>query len=129
MIRFVDLRGPESESFLHRVTAGKVKSLPVGSGRRGLFLSGQSRVVAQFDLLREAADHFRLAVPEECATALAEGLEALHLSEDLTITLQPEERAGLRYLDSAGDATEEYLVRRGSWPSAVPGWQNTSARR
>lgn len=123
MIRFVNVVGPDSESFLSRVTAGTVKGVPEGSGRRGLLLTGQSRVVAQFDLLHLAKDRFRLAVPEECASALADGLEALHFSEDLTIAVQENQTAGLRPEPAAsGEQGLFSLLTEGSWPAPVPGW-------
>lgn len=118
MLRFVDVKGKDAAEFLQRVTAGTVKGLAPGSGRAGLLLNGQSRVLAQFDLLR-TADGYRLAAPVECAGSLAEDLEALHFAEDLTITLT----------DSYAVAEAQAVATRGdvfafaeTWPSPVPGF-------
>jgi folate-binding Fe-S cluster repair protein YgfZ len=111
--------GKDAEDFLHRVTAGRVKGLQPGEGAGGLLLTGQSRMIAFFDLLREE-NGFLLAVPEACANALAEGLEKLHFAEDLEIELAPWK---VNAVPGEEDKRESVFPFRGSrWPSAVPGY-------
>ncbi len=125
-MRITELKGKDSEEFLHRVTAGTVKALKDGEGRSGLLLTGQSKMIAQFELLRFAKDHFLLASPEACTSQLRAGLEALHFSESLEI-IPSEKKIGIR--ECSGAIREEGknfpFFRSGdkfSWNSAVPGF-------
>lgn len=86
-MKIVEVKGPDSADFLHRVTAGSVKLLGAGQGKAGCLLTGRSLMRAQFDLLRLAPDRFFLVAPDSCAAPLAEGLEALQFSENLEIRL------------------------------------------
>ena len=126
MLRIVEVIGKDAADFLHRVTAGTVKGVAVGEGRPGLLLSGRSLVQAQFDLLRTGEQEFLLAAPEACAQKLAEGLEALHFSENLEIRLT-ERTAGINAAPAAtrDPATSFAFMRDGeilAWPSPVPGF-------
>ncbi|MGE3262211.1 MAG: hypothetical protein AB7K68_10570 [Bacteriovoracia bacterium] len=89
MLKVIEVAGKDAAEFLHRVTAGTVKKLTVGQGAPGLLLNGQSRMIAQFDLLR-AENSYWLVAPEECAGALTDNLERLHFSEELEIRSLPE---------------------------------------
>lgn len=129
-MRIVEVKGKDSAEFLHRVTAGSVKPVGLGEGRGGLLLTGQSKMIAQFELLHLAPGHYLLAAPDACAEALANGLEALHFSESLEIALT-EKKVGVREL--AGAAREEgknFSVasdgRELSWPTPVPGYEFSS---
>jgi folate-binding protein YgfZ len=126
----VEARGKDAGDFLHRVTAGTVKGVPVGQGRPGLLLDGRSRVLAQFDLLRLEDQAFALAAPLACAEGLAAALEALHFSEDLEIRLT-EARAGAVRLPEARRAESQAFPVRAApagpaWPSPVPGFEFSS---
>ncbi|MGZ3693907.1 MAG: hypothetical protein ACXWQO_06875 [Bdellovibrionota bacterium] len=85
MLKIIEVEGAGAKEFLDRITAGTVRKLEVGQGSPGLLLNGQSRMIAQFDLLRKSNLLFWLVSPEECAGALAENLERLHFSEELEI--------------------------------------------
>ena len=117
----VNVSGKDAAEFLQRVTAGTVRKLEVGSGAAGALLTGQSRVIAQFDLLRVGEREFALFAPVGCAPALADGLEALHFSEELTVELSAE-----IYSFRRGESPSREGVFRisedGSWPSAVAGF-------
>lgn len=89
MLKVIEVAGKDAAEFLNRVTAGTVKKLTVGQGAPGLLLNGQSRMIAQFDLLRTENSYW-LVSPEECAKALADNLERLHFSEELEIRGLPE---------------------------------------
>jgi folate-binding Fe-S cluster repair protein YgfZ len=125
-MKLTELRGKDSADFLHRVTAGTVKGLEAGQGRPGLLLTGQSKMIAQFELLKVAGDHFLLASPEACTQGLRSGLEALHFSESLEIL--PLERAlGIRECSGASRKEGEafpFFQNGGelTWNSAVPGF-------
>jgi folate-binding protein YgfZ len=120
VLRFIEVKGKDAGDFLHRVTAGTVKGVAVGRGRAGLLLTGQSKVIAQFDLLHTEASSYLLAAPLECAEALVTGLEALHFSEELEIRATDlkagAERGGAKRED-------EFAVTDLVWPSPVPGFQ------
>lgn len=125
-MRLIEIKGKDSADFLHRVTAGTVKSLQAGEGRPGLLLTGQSKMIAQFELLKLAGDHFLLASPAACTDALRSGLEALHFSESLEITTSGQ-KVGLRECSGASRKEGESFpfFRQGeevSWNSAVPGY-------
>lgn len=122
------MKGSGAAEFLQRVTAGTVKGVEAGMGRAGLLLNGQSRMIAQFDLLRLEADLFLLAAPESCAEALASGLEALHFSEALEISLT--NRVAFARRESSKREASFPIENRSeelSWPSAVPGFQFSTA--
>jgi folate-binding protein YgfZ len=133
VLRFVEVSGKDALDFLHRVTAGTVRGVEVGQGRAGLLLNGQSRVLAQFDLLRANTTRYLLAAPEECASQLAEALENLHFAEDLTIKLTetraaavPAGPAAVRAPDGVFAVNLDAVMIE--WVSPVPGFDfSTSA--
>ena len=126
-MRLVEVKGKDSADFLHRVTAGGVKKIAVGQGRAGLLLNGQSRMIAQFDLLRSDQSRYLLAGPAACANALAEGLEALHFSENLEISILPPLIGARLQADASRSKTENFLFQMNGdeirWPAAVPGYE------
>jgi folate-binding Fe-S cluster repair protein YgfZ len=126
-MRIVEVKGKDSADFLHRITAGGVKKIAVGQGGPGLLLDGQSRMIAQFDLLRSDASRYLLAAPSACANSLAEGLEAAHFSENLEISLLPL-MAGARFrVDATRSKAENFSFQMNDdeirWPAAVPGYE------
>lgn len=119
-MRVLKVAGKDSEDFLHRVTAGIVKGLQAGQGAGGALLNGQSKMIAQFDLLR-LGDGFLLVSPPECFAALQAGLEKLHFAEDLVIS-EDIHFANLRKA-AHGRRPQKFTVEHGiQWPSAVPGY-------
>ncbi len=123
-IQLVEVKGKDSAEFLHRITAGTVKGIPEGHGRPGLLLSGQSRMIAQFDVLRGGLDSFLLAAPEECVGNLTKGLEALHFAESLEI-LPLSRMVGLEIALHSRKPGDSFPVLFGDeifWPSPVPGF-------
>lgn len=122
-VRLIEVAGKDAAEFLHRVTAGKVKGIAVGEGAPGLFLTGQSRMIAQFDLLRMEESRFFLATPLSCSEDLAVGLGNLHFAEDLEIKLT-EQLASARATGESAARAERFSVRTPlAWPSAVPGFE------
>jgi hypothetical protein len=64
---------------------------------------------------------FLLAAPAECAAALAEGLEALHFSENLHVSLTGERASAIAQAGSP--RAEPFAVSAAlEWPSPVPGF-------
>ncbi len=76
------LKGKDAADFLHRVTTASVKSLAKGQGTTGLLLSGTSKVLADFFLLRLAADEFFLVSDIPTIQRLDSEFEKLHFAED-----------------------------------------------
>jgi folate-binding protein YgfZ len=54
----ITLEGPDAPDFLHRLTTVDVRSLEVGSGAPGFFLTSQGRIRASFTLWRTAPNAF-----------------------------------------------------------------------
>ncbi len=129
-LRFVSVRGKDSGDFLHRLTAGTVKGVLAGTGRGGLLLNGQSRVLAQFDLLRTEDFVYLLAAPEVCAQALAESLAALHFAEDLEVALTDQSAGVESAPDEWRDEQKNFVFRTEggelSWPSPVSGFRHST---
>lgn len=120
-MRVLKVSGKDSEDFLHRVTSGTVKGLKAGEGAGGALLSGQSKMIAQFDLLR-TEEGFLLVSPKECIAALQAGLGKLHFAEDLVIS-EEHQFANLRKSPHHGPRPQKFSVEQGrEWPSAVPGY-------
>lgn len=117
MWKIVRVAGKDAAEFLNRVTAGPIRSVPVGQGVAGALLAGNSKVIAQFDLLRKAETDFWLCAPAECAGKLAESLEALHFSESLEIEILPDDYTVEK---RGGGKREERFPASEEWPSAVP---------
>lgn len=111
--------GPDARDFLHRITAGTVKSIKSGEGAGGLLCNGQSRMIAQFDLLCRNDGDFFLVAPMECFAALKAGLEKMHFAEQLEFA----ERGGAKIVAS-GEKKRGTLFTwtEESWPAAVPGY-------
>jgi folate-binding protein YgfZ len=115
--------GGDSRDFLHRLTAGTVKGLKSGEGAGGLLLNGQSRMIAQFDVLCGTDQEFYLVSPKECFSSLKAGLEKMHFSENLEM----EERGEAKILESGSSLkrSSTFLWSPDGWPSPVPGFQFT----
>lgn len=117
-MRALELKGPGASEFLHRVCASQVQKLAVGQGNRGLLLNGQSKMIAQFDLLRVEVQRFLLVAPEECFAELVAELERLHFAEDFESQeiLDP-------YCVAKGESQgETEFLFTDRWPSVVPGF-------
>jgi folate-binding protein YgfZ len=120
-LKILRVFGADSRDFLHRVTAGTVKSLKPGEGAGGVLLNGQSRMIAQFDLLCGTGEEFFLVSPAECFAALKAGLEKMHFSENLEM----EEKGEAKILENGPLIKREnpFLWNPNGWPSPVPGFQ------
>jgi len=99
-MRKLIVKGKEAGAFLAKVTAGTIRPLAVGQGAAGALLTGQAKILAQFDCLRMGEAEFWLMSPVDCYEGLAQGLEKLHFSEDLLIEkteeyFRPEKKAVL----------------------------------
>ncbi len=115
------LRFSGDRDFLHRVTAGPVKFLRNGQGAGGVLLTGQSRMIAQFDLLCADEKEFLLVSPESCFAALLEGLERLHFAEE--ISLQAGAYAGVRVVANSDPRDPIFSFCEKKWPAPVPGYE------
>lgn len=117
-MRVLEVKGKEASEFLHRVCASQVNKLSVGQGNRGLLLNGQSKMIAQFDLLRLTKDQFYLVAPEGCFAELVAELERLHFAEEFE---QKEVADSYRIVPGESQGELEYSVND-RWPSVVPGF-------
>ncbi len=111
--------GSDARDFLHRVTAGTVKKLKASEGAGGLLCNGQSRMIAQFDLLCRNDEDFVLVSPEECFEELKKGLEKLHFAESIEM-----QEMGFAFLrkEAGKERSEIFSWSEEGWPSAVPGY-------
>lgn len=116
------VEGKDAADFLHRVTAGRVKGLKPGEGAAGLLLNGQSRMLAQFDLIRLTETKVLLAAPEPCVLALRINLESLHFAEDLQFDL-PDGFLTEEFTHEPARGQVFLTHQDGSWPSFVPGYR------
>lgn len=113
--------GTDARDFLHRVTAGTVKKLRASEGAGGLLCNGQSRMIAQFDLLCRNDEDFLLVSPAACFEDLRKGLEKLHFAE----AIEMEEMGTVCLRQEASKARSEIFPwTEDGWPSAVPGYWN-----
>jgi folate-binding protein YgfZ len=119
MWKIIKVTGKDAAEFLNRVTSGPVRPLAVGTGAAGALFTGQSKVIAQFDLLHTAELEFCLSSPTPCATRLAESLEVLHFAEDLTIELLPEEYFSVKREGTKRDERFAIPDFPRSWPTGV----------
>lgn len=124
-MRALMIEGKDAADFLHRVTAGTVKGLEPGEGAGGVLLNGQSRMIAQFDLLRVGPEAFLAVSPPECFVALVNGLEGLLFAEDLK--MEPVALpVGVFPVRQHGDRKSVFAFEGGFpslvWPAAVPGY-------
>ncbi len=117
----IEVKGKDAKDFLHRLCAGRVKSLTPGQGARNLLLNGVSRLIAQFDLLCLEEGNFLLFTPAPCADALKEGLEQLHFAENLEIRALSAEGSIVPGV-GGGDVVFSWTGERPRWPSPVPGF-------
>jgi len=124
-MRVFKIEGKDAADFLHRVTAGPVRGLEVGTGTGNVLLNGQSRMIAQFDLLRTGPETYLAVSPPECFAALCLGLEALLFAEavEMAPVLIP---VGVFPLGRF-KAREKTFRLEGSfpslvWPASVPGY-------
>lgn len=125
-MKLIEVKGPDAQDFLHRLTAGTVKNVGTGEGARGLLLTGQGRMRAQFDLLRIDAQRFWLAAPDACSATLFQELEAKHFSEDLVLRWREEEwgyEEGTVPSGSGGVFPLSHGVTGSLWPSPVSGYR------
>ena len=124
MFQMIQVQGKDAQEFLHRVTAGIIKAGAIGSVKRGLLLTGQGKIMAQFDLLRMSADQFLLASPVSCHAKLYEALDSLLFSESLTLT-KFDQVYGISTGASTDPSHAEGVFPNIKWPLAVPGFWGT----
>lgn len=127
MFRVVKVRGKDAQGFLDRVTAGTVRSVRVGEGAAGALLTGQAKIIAQYDLVRVQELVWWLAAPAACAGALAEGLERLHFAEDIEIELTVREFTAASAA-AGGARAGVFAAGPEGWASAVPGYELRTGR-
>lgn len=118
-MKALKVSGKDAAEFLHRVFASQVKKIPVGGGNRGLLLSGQSKMVAQFDVLRIEEKIFWLVAPEECFPDLMEEIERLHFAEELNLEVMEN---SFQMVPGISSGELEFSVKE-SWPAVVPGFE------
>lgn len=125
-MKLLEVKGADVQDFLHRLTAGAVRPVESGEGARGLLLTGQGRLRAQFDLLRVDEERFWLAVPDACAAPLLAELEAKHFAENLALRWREEEWSYEEGTVPAGEGVRFPLshgVTGSLWPAPVPGYR------
>lgn len=123
-MRILEIKGKDSAEFLQRLFASTAK-IEIGEGARGLFLQGNSRMIAQFDLLRLEKNLFWLASPSECYFFLKENLEKMHFSEEIEF-FEGKEFGILKLETDFTKSEPKFSFRKEGekvlWPSAVPGY-------
>lgn len=82
------LAGPDADDFLHRVSTAVLRGLPIGAGRRMLFLDGKGHVRGAATGWRRL-DGWVLDTDPSQGRLLLEHLQFFHVRERLDITLQP----------------------------------------
>lgn len=125
-MKLLQVKGKDAADFLHRLTAGTVKGVKEGQGARGLLLTGQGKMRAQFDLLHVDENRYWLAVPDACADALYSELDAKLFTEDVKLFWRDEPwsfEPGA--LPGAGERVFPlgHAVSGVIWPSSVPGFR------
>jgi folate-binding protein YgfZ len=85
-------------------------------------LNGQSRMIAQFDLLRISEQLFWLASPVECAQALADNLEKLHFAEELEIRKSSQTASAVQGRGERGKIFSWTDGETRRWPSGAAGF-------
>ena len=83
------VEGRDALVFLHAQLASDVRTLADGGRQWSCYLTPQGRVQSVFALARESAELFRLHVPEDMASAVAERLRRYVFRSKLTLTLEP----------------------------------------
>lgn len=116
------VKGKDAKDFLHRILASDVKVLQEGEGNRGLLLDGQSKMIAQFDVLCLEEGSYLLVSPSECFMSMEGALEKMHFAEDLVF-----QRGDSFYLskNEASEGAQKFsfdLKEALCWPSAVSGY-------
>lgn len=117
-MKVLEVVGKDAREFLHRLFASNVNKLEVGKGNRGLLLNGQSKMIAQFDVLRKSEKVYWLVSFEDCFEELKNELERMHFSEELEMR----ERAEIFKFSPGESRGEGEFHFSDQWPSVVPGF-------
>ena len=112
----VRLSGNDTEAFLHRILANRVKGLTVGTGNPNLLLSGKGKVVHTFDLVHTGEVSFEASTPPGDAPRLVQSLERYLFSEDTTLTDATDEHAPLELVGPDAPAYVERVLGPRSLP-------------
>jgi len=114
----VALPGADTEGFLHRLLANRVKGLVDGTGNHNLLLSAKGKVQHTFDLARLAADHFEASTPPGDAPGLIASLDRYLFSEDTAPRDATEEHAPLELVGPRAAAIVEAVLGASAVPPA-----------
>src|SRR5687767_10909556 len=86
MGKVLQISGPDSADFLHRLTTQDVKGLKVGERLPAALLRGDATIVSLFDL-ENTGDEFLVIVEQDWFEATKEHLEKMHFAENLEIKI------------------------------------------
>jgi len=112
----VRLTGDDTEGFLHRILANRVKGLAVGTGNPNLLLTGKGKVIHTFDLVRMSETTFEASTPPGAAARLVQSLELYLFNEDTTLTDATDSHAPLELVGPAAPACVERVLGPNSLP-------------
>jgi folate-binding protein YgfZ len=112
----VRLGGNDTEAFLHRILANRVKGLAVGTGNPNLLLSGKGKVVHTFDLVHTGEVSFEASTPPGDAARLVQSLERYLFTEDTTLIDATDEHAPLELVGPDAPACVERVLGARSLP-------------
>ncbi len=115
----VALPGRDTEGFLHRLLANRVKGLAVGTGNGNLLLSSKGKVQHTFDLARVGEDLFEASTPPGDAARLIASLDRYLFSEDTTLRDATEEHAPLELVGPRAAAIVSAVLGAGALPPAA----------
>ena len=82
----IQVEGTKAQDLLHRVSSVNTNNMPANSGKRALFLTGKSEVIAPFFLLRTSDTSFYLSCETVCAPMIMAAFDRMFFRNDPVIT-------------------------------------------
>ena len=121
----VSVSGPESEHFLQNIVTADLDALQAGEAKPSALLTPQGKILFDFLISRNGADHFRLECRADIADDFVRRLALYKLRAKAEISKQDESLVAVSWgIESAASENDSGWLRDTRFPPASPVWRS-----
>lgn len=114
---WISAKGPDTKTYLHKMTSNDIESIRDGAGQHGLYLTAQGKILSELHVYQSDAKTLHLQVPNVSAAMVLQRFDMFVLNNDVTL----EDCASGRVLLSVqGPKADEILKSLGGTLGETP---------